>query len=301
MFDVSEPMQSSWSHTLRTRLSDYWALTKPRLNALVVMTTFVGFYLASSRPMDLLLLLHTVLGTFIVAGGASALNQVWERENDARMRRTQNRPLPTGRLAMRDGVLFGVLMGLSGTLYLLFAVNVLTAVLGFLSFVIYVLVYTPMKARSAWNTVMGAISGALPPVMGWTAVRDTLGLEPLVLFAILFFWQHPHFFALSWKYREDYRQGGFRMLSFNDESGNRSGLVMIFMAAPLLPLAAALTPLGLTGTLYMYVSFVLGMMYLLACVYFASFRTEKTAGKAFFASLIYLTLLLVVMLGDKQG
>lgn len=301
MFDVSEPMQSSWSHTLRTRLSDYWALTKPRLNALVVMTTFVGFYLASSRPMDLLLLLHTVLGTFIVAGGASALNQVWERENDARMRRTQNRPLPTGRLAMRDGVLFGVLMGLSGTLYLLFAVNLLTAVLGFLSFVIYVLVYTPMKARSAWNTVMGAISGALPPVMGWTAVRDTLGLEPLVLFAILFFWQHPHFFALSWKYREDYRQGGFRMLSFNDESGNRSGLVMIFMAAPLLPLAAALTPLGLTGTLYMYVSFVLGMMYLLACVYFASFRTEKTAGKAFFASLIYLTLLLVVMLGDKQG
>lgn len=300
MYKASESVEQDVLISSRARPQDFLTLTKPRLNALVLLTTFVGFFLASPTSMDLALLIHTLVGTFMVAGGAAALNQVWERENDALMKRTQSRPIPAGRLEPRDGIIFGIGLGLLGTAYLAWMANPLTAVLGLISYLTYVIVYTPMKARSAWNTVVGAVSGAIPPVMGWTAVRNELGLEALVLFAILFWWQHPHFFALSWKYREDYRQGGFRMLSGQDKDGRRSGLVMMFTAALLIPIAALLTPLGVTGSIYLFSSFILGMAYLLACVWFATVRTDKTAMKAFFASLFYLTALLTLMVVDKQ-
>lgn len=296
-----ESLQGSSQGAQSSRVADYLALTKPRLNALVLLTTFLGFFLGSPGGMDLILLVHCLFGTFVVAGGAAALNQVWERDNDSRMRRTQNRPLPAGRLEPWEGAVFGLLLGILGTAWLGYFVNALTAVLGLISFLTYVVVYTPMKARSAWNTVVGAVSGALPPVMGWTAVRGTLGLEAAVLFAILFLWRHPHFFALSWKYREDYRMGGFRMLSHTDPDGRRSGIVMMFTAALLIPVAALLTPLGLTGSIYLFASFVLGMAYLLACLWFLAIRTDKIAMKAFLASLVYLTVLLALMFVDKQA
>lgn len=283
------------------RMADFVALTKLRLNSLILLTTWVGFYLGTPGPMNFGLLFHTLFGTFMVAGGAAALNQVWERDNDARMRRTMNRPLPAGRLETWEGAVFGLTIAIVGTAWLGFFANALTAVLGLISFLTYVVVYTPMKVRSAWNTVVGAISGALPPVMGWTAVRGTLGPEAMVLFAILFLWQHPHFFALAWRYREDYRIGGFRMLSHSDPDGRRSGIVMMFTAALLLPVAALLSPLGVTGSIYLVCSFVLGMVYLLACIWFLAVRTDKVAMKAFLASLAYLTLLLTLMFVDKQA
>ncbi|MEP7220278.1 MAG: heme o synthase, partial [Bacteroidota bacterium] len=199
-----------------TRFGDYVELTKPRLTLLSVLTTLAGFYVARQGPLDVMLLMHTLIGTFMVGGGCGALNMYVEREHDTLMRRTMNRPLPSGKLPPVEALVFGLLLTIGGTLYLWLMVNPLTAILGAVTVVSYVLFYTPMKRLSTLNTVIGGIPGALPPVMGWAAARGSLSPEAAVLFAILFFWQMPHFLARAWMYREDYARAGYKMLTVVD-------------------------------------------------------------------------------------
>ncbi len=284
---------------LRTRAAEYLELTKLRLNTSVVMTTFMGFYLAETGGLDGFRLFHTLLGTMMVAGGASALNQVLERENDSLMNRTRNRPLPSGRIEPRDAMVAGLLLGLGGMVYLWLAVNLLTSFIGLVSFVIYVAAYTPMKVRTAWNTAVGAISGALPPVMGWTAVRGRVDLEAYVLFGILFLWQLPHFFAISWRLREDYTRGGFHMLSRRDHHGAWSGVLMGAFCVVLLPVSLMLTMTGITGRLYLVGALVLGLAYLAYSTVFAVHRTDQAARKVFLMSLLYIPALLMLMVVDR--
>src|SRR5580692_11901152 len=197
-------------------------LVKARLTTLVLLTTAVGFYVGWHGPMNWLLLLNTLAGTGLVAAGASALNQWLERDYDAKMRRTQSRPLPSGRLQPTTVALFGGITSVAGLIYLAAAVNLLTSVLGAVTLVSYVFIYTPLKRVTWLNTAVGAIPGALPPLMGWTAARGELTGEGWALFAILFFWQLPHFFAIAWMYRDEYAKAGFKMLPGIDADGSRT-------------------------------------------------------------------------------
>jgi len=283
-----------------SRLRDYFQLTKPRLNLLVLTTTFVGYFMASGTDFKFLSLVQAMLGTAMIAGGASALNMYVERERDALMDRTASRPLPQGRVSAAEALALGVTMGAVGTAWLYVAANPLTALLGALTLVVYVLMYTPMKVRSTFNTAVGAIAGALPPVMGWTAVTGTLDVEAGILFAILFLWQHPHFFALAWMYKQDYAEGGYKMLPVIDEDGALSGRLMIMFSLALIPVSLSLTLTGTTGAIYAVGALGLGLYMLAASVRFIKNRTVPQARKVFRASLVYLPALLALLMFDRM-
>ena len=288
-----------------SRATDFYELTKPRLNFLVLVTTFVGYYMAVGGRGDWGHLPATLIGTALTAAGAAVLNQVIEREPDQLMPRTRNRPLPAGRVSPAEGTLYGVGLGLAGIGCLAVAVNGLTAAIGATTLLSYIAVYTPLKRITTLNTVVGAVPGALPPVMGWTAVHGTLhdphaGLlfcRAAVLFCILFFWQMPHFLAIATLYRRDYAAGGFKMLPVVDEAV--TGRQMVLYAAALIPVTLMPTLLGMTGVVYFAAAFVLGMGYLTFSVAAAATRERADARKLFFASIIYLPVLLAVMTTDK--
>ncbi|MEW6156147.1 MAG: heme o synthase, partial [Verrucomicrobiota bacterium] len=223
----------------RSALGVVMDLTKARLTALVLLTTLVGFYVGSSGPMDLWLLVQTMFGTALLASGASALNQLLEREYDARMHRTENRPLPSGRLQPDTVLIIGGVTSVAGMVLLAFTVNLLTSVLGAITLVSYVFVYTPLKRVTPFNTIVGAIPGALPPLMGWTAARGEITIEGWSLFAILFFWQLPHFMSIAWIYREEYAKAGYAMLSVFDPDGERTSRQTISHTLGLLPVSLA--------------------------------------------------------------
>src|SRR5437899_1223393 len=223
------------SSAARSSVAVYSDLFKARLTLLVLLTTLVGFYLGSRGRVDYLLMLHTVVGTALVAAGAAALNQLLERDYDAKMRRTRNRPLPSGRMQPQSVLIIGGACAGGGMIYLAFAVNLLTSVIGAVTLVSYLFVYTPLKRRTWLNTAIGAVPGALPPLMGWTAARGELSGEGWALFAILAFWQLPHFLAIAWMYREDYARAGFKMLPVIDPTGQRTGRQTIWNTLGLLP------------------------------------------------------------------
>lgn len=298
MIDATERVDEAPRVSGRLRTGSFLELTKPRLNALILLTTFVGYFLGARDGMDGVTLFHVLGGTYAVAGGAAALNQAWERLYDARMARTRGRPVPSGRVEHREAILFGVGLILAGVCWLWFCINLLTALLGLASAAIYVLIYTPMKARSAWNTLVGAISGALPPVMGWTGAGQALDATALLLFAVLFFWQFPHFFALGWRYREEYQKGGFQMLASVDPKGATTAWLMTLGAAACIPSTALLTPLGVTGMVFLYGGMVLGLWYTWACAKFLITRDDALAKRAFFVSLAYLPAVLLLMMID---
>ncbi|HEY7446095.1 MAG TPA: heme o synthase, partial [Vicinamibacterales bacterium] len=243
--------------SVRQKLGDYVSLAKPRLNLLVVATSVVGFFAASIRPTDLLALIHTALGSALVAGGAAAWNQICERRTDALMDRTRLRPLPGGRLSVSEARAFSVGASLVGLLELALGVNLLSALVALVTLLVYGWVYTPMKLRTPASTLVGAVPGALPPLIGWAGARGTLSLDAWTLFAIVFCWQIPHFLAIAWMYRDDYRRAGFPMLPVIDSDGRRTGRQAATFAVLLL--LAALSPfaLGLTGTAYLVGSLVL--------------------------------------------
>lgn len=274
-------------------------LFKLRLTTLVLLTTLAGYHLGRSGPLDWPLLLLTLGGTALVAAGAAALNQWLEREHDARMPRTASRPLPAGRMQPDAALLIGLVASAVGILLLGWFVNGLTAALGALALVSYVAVYTPLKRVSTWNTLVGAIPGALPPLMGWTAARDSADLSGWVLFAILFLWQVPHFFAIAWLYRDQYAAAGFRMLPAADPTGRRTGNQSVLFAALLLIVAVVPTWLGMTGWLYLAGSLVLGGAFLAAAVFFRRRLDGPSARRLFFASILYLPALLSLMAVDK--
>jgi protoheme IX farnesyltransferase len=279
----------------RTRVADLMELTKPRITFLVLVTTAVGFYMGSSDGINFLLLFHTILGTCLVASGASALNQYVERHLDARMARTRNRPLPDGRLLANEALIFSVVISAAGVLYLLYFVNAITAVLGLATLAGYILVYTPLKTRTALCTLIGAFPGAAPPVMGWTAARGQMDAVALSLFAILFLWQMPHFFAIAWIFTEDYVRAGFSM----HVSGERTGRQIIFFCCVLIPVSILPTVFGLTGITYVIGAILMGFIYLGYGFAVALFRSNTYAHRLLRVSVLYLPALLILMMLDK--
>ena len=280
-------------------LSDLSVLAKPRITTMVVLTTGMGFLLAERGPISAWLLVHALIGTGLVSAGASALNQVLERERDARMRRTLDRPVPSGRLHPDAALLWGVALGIGGLGYLAIKVNLLTALLGVAALVGYVFIYTPLKPVTSLSTIVGAVPGAIPPMMGWAAVRDQVGLPAWVLFGILFFWQMPHFLAIAWLCRDDYRSGGFPMLTVTDPSGTQAARQAILYGAALVPVSLLPTPLGLLGPVYFWTALGLGIVYLLAGLRFGREKSDASARRLMFASILYLPALLGAMLVDR--
>jgi heme o synthase len=282
-----------------TRSADFLALTKPRLNLLVLMTTLGGLYLAAPGEIPLVLLAHTLIGTALVAGGASALNQVWERDTDGLMRRTRRRPLPGGRLGLAEGMWFGIALSVIGLVELALKVNVISAVVAALTLVSYVLVYTPLKTRSSLSTIVGAIPGALPPVIGWTAATGEIALPALVLFGIVFFWQMPHFLAIAWLYRDDYARAGIPLLPVLEPDGRRTGRQALLYAAALWPVSLMPVVVGLGAAGYATFATVLGFAFIALAAAFARERSVATARRLFLFSITYLPLLWAALVVDR--
>jgi protoheme IX farnesyltransferase len=283
----------------KSRAAVFADLIKARLTFLVLLTTLVGFYLGFRGPVDYLLLLHTMLGTALVASGAAALNQLLEREHDAKMRRTRDRPLPSGRMQPATVMVFGGVSACAGLMELALGVNLTTSVIGAISLLSYLFIYTPLKRVTWLNTAVGAIPGGLPPLMGWTAARGELSHEGWALFAILAFWQLPHFFAIAWIYRGEYEKAGFKMLPVIDPDGRRTGRQAVSHTLGLLPVSLCPFLFGLTGTVYLAGALVLGLVFLWFAIQFARHLTVPRARQLFFVSILYLPLLLTVMVLDK--
>lgn len=281
-------------------MSTLMELTKARLTLLVVLTTVVGFYLGSPASVDLVLLTHALAGTALLAAGAAVLNQVLEREFDARMRRTAERPIPSGRITPTSALLVGSALSLLGLVWLLFRVNPLTALLGVATWTSYVAVYTPLKRITVLNTLVGAVPGALPPLMGWSAATDSVSSPGWSLFGVLFFWQLPHFMAIAWLYRDEYQRAGFRMLSGADPDGMRTAASAVRNTLALLGVSLFPFVFGLVGHWYLVGAVVLGGAFLAFAIQFARTLSQSAARRLFFASIVYLPVLLGLLVLDKQ-
>ena len=273
-------------------LDDVMELVKARLSLLVLLTTLVGFLIAWRGPIPWVLLTATLLGTALCAGGAAALNQWMERDIDARMKRTRERPLPAGRMSPRDALLFGLLFSLAGIAILGLFTNLRAAFLAFATIAIYIVVYTPMKRMSSLNTLVGAIPGALPPLIGWVAARGSYSLEGGLLFATLFFWQMPHFLAIAWMFRDDYKAGGCVMLTDSDPDGLMTGRQALLYSICLIVISLLPGFLGFNSPLYFYGARLLGLAFSAFAAIFLLRRDRDSARNLFFASIIYLPLLL---------
>ena len=281
-------------------LGIYGELSKIRLSLMVVITTGTGFVLASPSGINWLTLLWTLVGTTACAGSAAALNQLAEGSRDKLMHRTSNRPLPAGLVSKAHAFVFGVVLAYIGVATLSFGANIEAAGIALLTILIYVLIYTPLKPRTSFNTIVGAVVGALPPLIGWVAASDSIGRGGLILAGILFVWQIPHFLALAWMYREDYVRGGFKMLPAIDPSGELTSRVSVMTSLCLIPLALFMTHVGSTGFLFAIAGTILGGFMTMRSIAFWRKRDDASARRLFFASIIYLPLLLVCMLLDRQ-
>jgi protoheme IX farnesyltransferase len=277
------------------RSADYLQLVRPRLSALVLVTVAAGGLLAPGSP-DWVLLVHAVIGTVLVAAGASCLNQWLERHTDARMARTANRPLPAGRLLPEEVLALGGGLALGGFLYLLFALPQPTAALvAAVALVSYLALYTPLKRRTTLNTLVGAIPGALPPVIGWCAVTGRIDVGALALFLIVFLWQVPHFLAIAWLYRDQYARAGLRVLPVGDPRGSRTALQMILYALALIPAGLLPAVLGMVGPAAAAVAVAAGSFFAFTAVRFAAGRTDARARRVLRASLVYLPVVLLAL------
>ncbi len=283
----------------RSRANDFIALAKPRLNFLVVASSVAGYVMAGGDTSNAARLVLTIVGTGLVAGGASAFNQVIEREPDSLMRRTRMRPVPDGRLQPGESLAFAAATSGAGLAILGAGVNLLSAAVALTTLLIYAVVYTPLKRRSSFATVVGAIPGALPPVIGWAAARDSLSQGAWVLFAILFLWQLPHFLAIAWIYREDYARAGFPMLPVIEPDGRSTGRQATLYCAALLPVSLAPTLIGMTGTGYFVAALILTLLFLGLTLRFARTRTIPDARRLFFGSIIYLPVLWILMIAGR--
>jgi protoheme IX farnesyltransferase len=293
----------------RSRLLSFVELMKPELTGLSVLTSLCGFYLATSGALDFHLFLLTGIGTLLVGGGAGALNQFMEREYDSMMRRTEKRPLPAGRVTPAEVLWFGITLSVVGIVLLSLSLNLFTGFLATLTITTYLFLYTPLKRITPIATLVGGIPGALPPMMGWVAARNDVSLPAVVLFAILFFWQIPHFHSLAWVYRKDYARAGFRMLTVLDADGARTSRQMLLCTSALIPSSLGLTLAGVTGNYYLAGALILGIAFLTYGVLFARVSESGDAGalaksnvyawRMFSASLLYLPALMILMTIDK--
>ena len=294
-----EPASSTDAVAGPGRPADVLTLTKPRLNLLVLFTTLGGLYIASPGGVPLALLVHTLIGTALVAGGASALNQAWERDTDRLMRRTSARPLPRGRLSATEATAFGVILSVLGLGELTLGVNLVAAAVALVTLAGYVLVYTPLKTRTWHNTLIGAFPGALPPVIGWAAATGDIGWGAVSLFAIMFLWQMPHFFAIAWMHREDYARAGLRMLPVVEPDGRSTGRQAWLYSVALVVASETPAYAGLAGTPYLIVAAGLGVVLIGIAVAFAQTLTQASARRLFLASIIYLPVLWGVLVANR--
>jgi protoheme IX farnesyltransferase len=283
----------------RGRPADFLALTKPRLNLLVLVTALGGMYLAVPHGIAPLTLLNALIGTALVAGGASALNQVWERDTDGLMRRTRTRPVPDGRLHAGEGAFFGGILAGAGLIQLAAGVNVVSAAVAAVTLASYVLLYTPLKRRTWLSTIVGAFPGALPPVIGWTAATGELSLAAVTLFGIVFLWQMPHFLAIAWLYREDYARAGLPLLPVVEPDGRSTGRQALAYATALVPVSVAPAFFGLAGPMYVAAALTLGAALVVLSARFARERSMLSARRLFIASIVYLPLLWAVLVVDR--
>ena len=283
----------------RSFASDLYELTKPRMNFLVVVTTMVGYYMAVSSRSDWSKLIYTLVGTAMTAAGSSVFNQFMERGYDALMNRTSDRPLPSGRVKPAHAMLMGLGLSIAGVGILAAFVNVLTASLGAATLLLYVALYTPAKRYTSLCTIIGAVPGAIPPMMGITAVRGVITIDALALFAILFVWQMPHFLAIAILYRDDYARGGFRMLPVVDEAMQMTGRQIVLYSICLIPVSLMPTVIGMDGRIYGIAALILGAAFLVFAFRCARSRTRTDARKLFLFSIIYLPLLLAVLMIDR--
>jgi protoheme IX farnesyltransferase len=279
---------------------DFVSLTKPEVLLLVLITTGAGCLMASAT-LDPLTLFNALMGTALVAGGTAALNHYGERAHDGRMRRTAGRPLPAGRLTPQAVLRFGILLSVTGTIYLAVNCNLLTSAIGLAALFSYLLLYTPLKRRSDLCTLVGAFPGAAPILMGWSAVRDDITLGGWILYAILFFWQFPHFLAIGWMYREDYARAGMLMTPQDDHEGTSAFRQVWIMSLALIVMSLFPAWLGMAGSVYVVAALVLGIGLLIAVHRAASRRTNVSAGGLLHATVIYLPALLVMMILDKAS
>jgi len=280
-------------------MSDLFVLTKARLNLMVIITTFVGFCAASGSSLNWLLLVNAVIGTTLAAGGAAVLNQVIESSVDRLMERTRFRPLPAGRVKCSHALILGIAMSALGVVWLTVAVNSLSAILAAATVLIYVVAYTPLKRRTALCTIVGAISGAIPPVIGWVAVKPSLDLGAWILFGILFTWQMPHFLALAWMYRDEYAGAGFVMLRRDDVTGSKTAMDSLLYTLGLIVITLIPYHAGMNGEIYLGGALLLDGIMLLFAVQFLIERERVSARRLFFASISFLPLILGLMVFTK--
>lgn len=282
-------------------LRDWLELSKARIVVMILLTTAAGFLLASEWPPDVVLLAHTLIATALVAAGTNALNQYAEREYDGLMNRTRSRPLPAGRMSGKSALIGSTAAAVAGILWLATAVNWLAAVLAGVTLITYLFIYTPLKRVTSWSTLVGSFPGAIPPLIGWAAVRGELDLAAWLAFAILFLWQMPHFFAIGWLYREDYSQAGFAILSVNDATGSRSGLQSVVYSVLLLTVSVLPWVFGVCGELYLTGALISGLGMLAAAVAFSLLRTRRRAGVLFALSILYLPVVMSLMVLDRSA
>lgn len=281
--------------SFREKAGAFFELTKPRIAFMLVLTAAAGFYLGAKESFQIVLFFHSMIGITLLAFGVSTLNQFIERQIDGLMERTAKRPLPTSKVSPSEAFIFGVILCSIAEIYLAVLVNALTAVLGVTVIVGYVLLYTPLKRRTSASTAIGAIPGAMPPLMGWTSSANELSLGALVLFAMLFLWQFPHFLAIAWLYREQYRKAGILMLPVVEPSGKMTARQIVIFAVMLLPISLAPFFIGLAGWTYLVGSGILGMWFIWESISTARHRTEKSARRLLLVSVMYLPLIYGLM------
>lgn len=284
----------------REKLAAYVELTKPRIAVLLVLTAAAGFYLASAGSFDVVLFFNAIFAITLLALGVATLNQYWERGIDPLMSRTAARPLPTNRVGSVEALVFGMILCVAAEAHLLYFVNALTAFLGLIVIVGYVFVYTPLKTRTSASTAIGALPGALPPLMGWTAAADEITLGAWALFAMQFLWQFPHFFAIAWMYREEYKKAGILMLPVLDPEGRLTFRQIVLFSIMLFPVSLAPFFLGLSGLVFLIGSSILGVWFVWASFRAARSRSIASSKKLLLVTVIYLPLLFILMVADKR-
>lgn len=285
--------------SVKARAAAYIELTKPRITFLIVLTAAAGFCLGARGTVNYLVFTNAMIGIALLSSGIATINQYMERDLDGLMRRTENRPLPSGRLLPFEALWFGITLTLAAELYLALSVNVLTALMGMTVITGYLFLYTPLKTRTSLSTAVGAFPGAMPPLMGWTAARGEIDIAAWVLFAILFLWQFPHFLAIAWMYREDYGRAGIRMLPVVEPDGRVTGQQIILYSLMLLPVSLLPTLLGISGKVYFVAAVVLGLLFLASSIRAALSKSNQHARQLLLASVLYLPLLFGVMVLNR--
>ena len=298
--EIVTAIEETKAISLREKLAAYVELTKPRIAFMLVLTSAAGFYLGAAKGFDMMLFVNSMIGIALLAFGVATLNQVWERKTDALMERTAKRPLPTQKLSTMEALAFGILLCLVAEIYLAFLVNGLTAILGLIVIVGYVLLYTPLKTRTSASTAIGAIPGAMPPLMGWTASANEISLGAWALFALLFLWQFPHFLAIAWMYKEQYAKAGILMLPVIEPEGKITARQIVIFTVILLPVSLAPYFLGFAGLIYLIGASLLGLWFLAASIKTARAKSVEQARKLLLVSVLYLPLIFALMVFNHK-